>query len=104
MIRYAIRKRWTNEYMPQRTDTASSALKPREGCNPRLWRRPRDARAFLTAWCKGGAYLNYETEEEGFGPFKVAKGLEYLADTQRDKEDYEIVEIRLTVTKGVPIQ
>lgn len=102
MIRYAIRKRWTNEYMPQRGSTSSSGLKSREGGNPRLWLRPRDAKAFLTAWCKGEAYTNYEVEEEGFGPFKVTKGLVYLAGTQRDAHDYEIVQVRLTVTKGVP--
>jgi hypothetical protein len=60
---------------------------------PRLWNSLRDARSWLTSYCKGSVSHHYSTHHE-YG--KEYEGLDLDPGTARPRADYKIIEVQLS--------
>lgn len=85
---YAIREKATGKLFPAQVNAASHFdfhNMPKQTA-PRFWLKERDARGFLTTWCKGALTWQYENND-----YDGKRYLDFEENTQRNKENYEIV-------------
>jgi hypothetical protein len=90
MTYYVIKQISTGKYLPLRKKSQTHSNMTDKG-PPRLFKRKGDARQALNYWLKGKWYIEVYSPE----CYDTDLGVVVMPNTQRDAEDYTIVEVKL---------
>lgn len=94
---YAIKQISTGWFLgsPKGFRRSKTGVLPKIFSPPRLFRREQDAKSSLKYYVEGEWAKKYDPET-----FIISEGIAPTPKTKRNKEDYKIVEIILTIKEG----
>lgn len=99
---FIIRHNKTRNYLPQKYVRGGTYWNGEEGESglPRIFHSRNAANAFIYAWEKGYAGVDYGTDKDEFGrPYEYSKGVNYV-DQGRSRSDLSVVECELVIERN----